>query len=313
MDLVKKAEHAILNDPPLPGSVDETEDQTTTMKDSPVAAAPPSESRHLLQTGDEITGVPNVNDVVFQRLNGSPGGIDIEDNEVQFSGYCYRSVGAPAALATSGVLYWELGIKETSGFLNVGFALKEGIEQTSVDDARNSIYDAVRHAGCGDSGASWGLDGLRCCKSHNCHSVTWPCKKLTTGDVIGLAANVDTGSIAVSINGIWEGEACGIVFEDDKIKEGVYPCLSFYGDTMTLRWSLKAEDWKHAAPGAGVWTMFNTTPLTLHDAIGWGKGAAVIDAIIKTAHEAVKETGQGRMLPLHWSSLSKNEEAMTRH
>jgi ankyrin repeat protein len=145
--------------------------------------------------------------------------------------------------------------------------------------------------------------------------VTWACKKWTNGDVIGLAANVDTGSIAVSINGIWEGEGCGIVFEDDKIKEGVYPCLSlygsYYGKTRTLRWLLKAEDWKHAPPGAGVWDRVNTTPLTLHDAIGWGKGAAVIDAIIKAAPEAVKETGEGIMQPLHWTALSQNEEAMT--
>jgi len=120
--------HARLNDPPLPESVDEIEDDTTTMKDSPVAVAPALESGHLLQTGDEITGVPNVNDVAFRRLNGRPEKVDITDNKVKFSDW-YTSVGAPAALATNGVLYWELGIEETSGVSNAGFEL--GIEETS--------------------------------------------------------------------------------------------------------------------------------------------------------------------------------------
>jgi hypothetical protein len=40
---------------------------------------------------------------VFQRLNGRRGGVDIADNKVTSSGSSYCSVGAPAALSTSGV------------------------------------------------------------------------------------------------------------------------------------------------------------------------------------------------------------------
>jgi ankyrin repeat protein len=268
---------------------------------------------------EEITGVPSSKDVVFDILQGHFDGLGITDNTVVFGDHSdlqYPSLGAPAALVTSGVLYWEFAIEDDPGetmILNVGFTLKDGIEQTKTYPSISGTGDQGEHAGCGDSGASWGLDVRRCRKYHSCHFVTWPCKKWTNGDVLGLAANVDEGSIAVSINGDWEGEACGIAFEDDKIKDGVYPCLSCSLDGTTLlrcSCSLKSEDWKHAPPGAGVWTMVKSSPLTLHDTIAWGKGAAVIDAFIKQAPEAVKETGEGGMMPLHWAALSRNDEAI---
>jgi hypothetical protein len=67
--------------------------------------------------------------------------------------------------------------------------------------------------------------------------------------VIGLAANVDVGKIAVSKNGDWSQEACGVVFEDGKIKEGVYCCFS--GADYSLRYTFK--DFKYTVPSPDVW------------------------------------------------------------
>ena len=295
---------------------DENEEETSQNGDEPQKDENEEET---IPPCEEITGVPSSKDVVFDILRGHFDGLVITDNTVVFGDHSdlqYPSLGAPAALVTSGVLYWEFVIEDDPGetmILNVGFALKDGIEQARSYPSNSGTGDQGEHAGCGDSGASWGLDVRRCRKYHNCHFVTWPCKKWTNGDVLGLAANVDEGSIAVSINGDWEGEACGIAFEDDKIKDGVYPCLSCSLDGTTrlqCSCSLKSEDWKHALPGAGVWTKVKSSPLTLHDAIAWGKGAAVIDAFIKQAPEAVKETGEGGMMPLHWAALSRNDEAI---
>ena len=48
----------------------------------------------------------------------------------------------------------------------------------------------------------------------------WPCQ-WATGNVIGIPAHVEDGKIAISKNGNWSEEACGVVYQDDKIKEGV--------------------------------------------------------------------------------------------
>ena len=52
------------------------------------------------------------------------------------------------------------------------------------------------------------------------------------GDIIGLAANVDSGKMAVSKNGSWSGDGFGVVFEDAKIKAGVYPALTAQGGVL---------------------------------------------------------------------------------
>ena len=126
---------------------------------------------------------PSPDVVGLQRLNGYPRHVDIVDNKVTFSGW-YASVGAPAALKTKEVLYYELELESEPTDISVfiaGFALKDGIEQTSVDDDRDSDY----HAGCGDSGASWGLDNVRGVKSHNCQTAKWACKKLAVKSTKG--------------------------------------------------------------------------------------------------------------------------------
>lgn len=68
--------------------------------------------------------------------------------------------------------------------------------------------------------------------------------------MIGLAANVDVGKIATSKNGNWSDEACGVVFSDDRIKEGVFPCLS--SSNYSVRYAF--EDFQYAAPAPEAWS-----------------------------------------------------------
>jgi hypothetical protein len=184
-----------------------------------------------------------------QRFIGRPADVehDISDNTLEF--HAFSTVGAREALVTSGVAYYEFQVLEfqvlvhvntkTDASAQMGFALKDSLQPSKKKSSN----------GCGDTDTSWGVDGTRCFKWVGAQSAVWACK-WAIGDVIGLAANVDVGKIATSKNGNWSDEACGVVFSDDKIKEGVFPCLS--GSHYSVRYAFK--DFQYAAPAPEVWS-----------------------------------------------------------
>ena len=111
-------------------------------------------------------------------------------------------------------------------------------------------WSTIQHPdGCGDKPSSWALDGDRCRKWFEGAESEWPCKWVP-GDVIGFAANMDAGKVAVSKNGKWTEEGCGIVLEDDKIKQGVFPCIT--GCSYNIRYAFK--DFSHAPPDDDQWS-----------------------------------------------------------
>ena len=121
------------------------------------------------------------------------------------------------------------------------------------------------------------------CFKDTSHALEWPCE-WDSGDVIGIAANVDLGKIAVSKNGDWTGAACGVVFDDPNIQSGVFPCFS--GNNHTVRYALAAADFKYAAPAGEMWRC--TPPPPCRRASPTGK-----------ARHATIEGGQsGSRLPL---------------
>jgi hypothetical protein len=205
-------------------------------------------------------------DIVVERLQGCPADVthDVAAKTLQFDDFA--TAGAPAALTTSGVLYFEITVLESSDWeddpegsdsedsenelftegsdseealLQIGFSLKDGIERG----------DMLLSDGCGDKPSSWALDGVRCRKWFEGAESEWPCTWVP-GDVIGFAANVDAGKVAVSKNGKWTEEGCGIVLEDDKIKQGVFPCLT--GGSYNIRYAFK--DFSHAPPDDDWWS-----------------------------------------------------------
>ena len=177
-------------------------------------------------------------DTVMQRMIGIPGCIEHNHMAKTIKFLNFATAGAPEALTTSGVLYYEIQILKSEGIPQVGFSLKDGTE----------ISDERCGEGCGDNASSWAVDGTRQVKWHKGDAPKWKCS-WATDDVIGLAANIDLGKIAVSKNGVWTEDSCGVVFVDDTIKSGVFPCLT--GGGYQVRYAF--SNFTHAAPAAEIW------------------------------------------------------------
>lgn len=180
--------------------------------------------------------------VVVKRLIGNPVGNvhSTESRQIMFGGF--STFGAPEKLVTAGVLYYEMQVLKAHGLPQFGFSLKDGIP----------IANANTGVGTGDNNRSWALDGMRKRKWHGA-DIPWK-GSWKDGDVIGLAANVDKGMIAVSKNGDWgekEENGFGVVFCDKKIQQGVFPC--FTGQGYTARYAFEEEHLKHKAPPASIW------------------------------------------------------------
>jgi nucleoredoxin len=175
--------------------------------------------------------------IVVKRLRGEPSFIthDIAESNLHFSNFA--TVGAPENVTVSGVLYYEIEVLDSQGVAQFGFALADGM----------SLIDHYCNDGVGDDTKSWGVDGTRQCKWHDGDS-EWPVE-FAVGDVFGLAANIDTGKIAVSKNGDWGRAGCGVVFENEAIKSGVFPCFTAGGFELRYRF----KDFKYARPAADVW------------------------------------------------------------
>jgi nucleoredoxin len=178
---------------------------------------------------------------LVQRLRGEPGVSfehDVEAQTVKCFGF--PTLGAPGMQVKEGVLYYEIEVVGGDGIPQVGFA------SSDFDYPVN----AQTGEGVGDDATSWGVDGVRKCKWHD-GDHSWDCQ-WAIGDVIGLAANVDKGMIAVSKNGSWNtAENLGVIFENEKIKAGVYP--AFTGSGYNLRYSLESQGHKHGVPNEDVW------------------------------------------------------------
>lgn len=179
---------------------------------------------------------------VVKRLRGEPGVSfehDVATRTLKLSGF--PTLGAPELLAKAGVLYYEIEVLESEGIPQCGFA--------SSDFAVN---DENSGCGVGDDATSWGFDGARQARWHE-GSVAWPCT-WTTGDIIGFAANVDCGRIAVSKNGNWRHGANRVLFDNEKIKCGVFP--AFTGNGYNLRYNLDGSShgpFAYAPPPVELW------------------------------------------------------------
>ena len=114
------------------------------------------------------------------------------------------------------------------------------------------LGDAAGHSpdGVGDDAESWAVDGVRKLKWHK-GQARWACKPWAAGDVIGLAAHVGLGKVAVSRNGDWTERGCGVMFSDRAIRSGVYPALSL--QRHPVRYAFAADGFRHAPPPAEVW------------------------------------------------------------
>jgi len=180
--------------------------------------------------------------VIVKRLSGSALETkhDIKKRILAISSF--STFGAPGKFVSSGVLYYEIEIiKAHGGCPQFGFALENGIKET----------EELTDIGVGDNDKSWAVDGYRGQKWHG-EPENWSCY-WKDGAVIGLAANVDTGMIAVSVDGSWGNgkDELGMVFQSDLIKEGVFPC--FTASAFKLRYAFEKVDLKHGPPPESIW------------------------------------------------------------
>jgi thiol-disulfide isomerase/thioredoxin len=174
---------------------------------------------------------------VLKRLRGTPGTAlshDLVDRTV--SGNEFATIGAPNLLATAGVIYYEIEVVSSRGVPQIGFA---GSSFAPCDQRTGE--------GVGDDAESWGFDGTRKLawfEGGTGWDVEW-----ANGDVIGFAANIEEGKIAVSKNGAWEPSPLGVFFTNEAIKSGVYPCMTLQG--YTVRYNLDGSGhgpFKHGPP-----------------------------------------------------------------
>lgn len=173
------------------------------------------------------------------RLRGAPGtsishdvaNLSVDSNE-------FATFGVPEMLKTSGVLYYEVELLTNKGITQVGFA-----------DADFESTNENSGAGVGDDGHSWAADGGRKLLWSSGKPLDWD-SRWSVGDVIGLAANVKLGKIAVSVNGVYHG----IVFESEGIKRGV--CPAFTCADYELRYNLDGSahgPFRHGPPPEELW------------------------------------------------------------
>ncbi|KAL7536791.1 hypothetical protein ACHAXR_011395 [Thalassiosira sp. AJA248-18] len=159
------------------------------------------------------------------------------------------TVGVPDLLTSSGVIYYEV---EMNGLpvmflmprIQFGYSLANGMEVTDV-------YSEI---GVGNNIKSWGFCGLT---GHKIHVDRFDdeisSSKWGPGKVIGIAANVDKGMIAISVDGDWKlVNGNGVKFEDEAIKTGVYPCIS------GIRWGAEVRfgEFKYGKPPDELWDIW---------------------------------------------------------
>ena len=101
--------------------------------------------------------------------------------------------------------------------------------------------------GVGDDDKSWAVDGTRQLKWHN-GKETYPCT-WQAGDVIGLACDLSTMQMHVSVNGSFAAPN-GAVFEldPDAVHDGLF--AAFSGASGKVRYNLGEAPFKHAPPAA---------------------------------------------------------------
>ena len=200
---------------------------------------------------DERTAIQQQTDAgetVVRRLRSEPIDVEYVDNHtIGPREQHWITVGAPDALTVSGVLYYEIALPsplpsleqhgENGGCPQLGFVTREFAVLHAASDEENIM-------GVGDDEFGWAVDGERQMRWH-VNRTAWP-QTWQGGDVISLAANIDSGGVAIAQNGVWTTE---LAFVDEKIKQGVYPAFS-------SRWRIRhalAPPFKYGPPPESIW------------------------------------------------------------
>ena len=156
------------------------------------------------------------------------------DGEAQFMAE-FSTVRAKHLCPPGAKGYYELEIVEVDsapqfGFASAAFERDRGKTGTSV----------------GDDEASWAVDGRRQSLWHGNSQQKYPCE-WKTGDVVGLAIDLEAMQVLVSVNGSFDAPN-GLVFELDAgaAEGGLFPAFS--GASGTVRCNLGGRPFRHFPP-----------------------------------------------------------------
>ena len=182
-----------------------------------------------------VCGKTELPEVHFKQLRGrTMSSTQLKaDGTVEFTGF--ETVGAPDAGVDSGRVFYEMEIVRMGPAPQMGWAT----------GSFRQMLGSSTGEGVGDDPHSWGIDGHRRKKWH-AGSERWG-QAWSTGDVIGCAADLDTGELLFGRNGSWDspmGAAfTGIGMSDMK---GLYPALTASGGTFQV--NLGEREWTHGLP-----------------------------------------------------------------
>eukprot|EP01047_Picozoa_sp_COSAG01_P037242 COSAG01_NODE_2948_length_6807_cov_38.353555_3_plen_886_part_00 len=208
------------------------------------------------EVADASSQTTNNGPRALTRLRGIVGsGLRVSiDNVVKF-GTDFDTLGAPGLVVTDGVAFYELEILSLKGIRSYPqFGWAAGGFERAVG--------ALSNKGVGDDTCSWGVDGenVKACGygGGKDYGQAWQ-----EGDIIGLAANLDTGAISFGLNNSWE-PPMGIAFDGVQASGGIYPALSggalgrdrFGVDDdaeLCVRVNLGSEPWRYGPPPESEW------------------------------------------------------------
>lgn len=233
----------------------------------------------------------------FRRIGG-PDAVAIRPDGILVFGeqaiYMPDSIGLPHLFSRSGITYFELNVR-IQGFnpyASVGFSAADGMEEGVV----------------GDTMKSWGIHcfnrGIKIHNGNKFGSSVSP--RWGSSDTIGVAVNIEKGMIAVSTNGNWEfAGGNGIIFEDERIKRGVFPVLSAM--SCCLNWRFRPDELQFGPPPDTVWEIWPK-----YEDVGW------VSLPIE-AREAAMTLGYTQNIWMNdgdnpteekkWNELSREEQA----
>lgn len=201
---------------------------------------------------------------VLRQINGFAHHV-VAVSSVQRSGMAtcefaeYSTVGMPSLYCDESVLYFEVKVMARHSHaaaavvqplplyapadFKCGFSLLDGLE---VSNGHTGV-------GVGETCKSWGFDSY----GNKWNGVVFSDQRFVphwnhAGCVMGFAVNATKGMIACSINGKWDiVDECGVKFQDESIKSGVYPCISGRGVSLQVRYAPDA--FVYSPPPPELW------------------------------------------------------------
>ena len=198
-----------------------------------------AEERGLRSVAQKLRecGAAAVRRPALSLFRGECGAVQIKVAERTVAFVDFVTVRSSQHCPLGGKGYYELEILERDDeYPQYGFAAP------AFERMLGSSSDGV-----GDDDKSWAVDGTRQLKWHN-GTKTYPCT-WQAGDVIGLACDLSTMQMHVSVNGSFAAPN-GAVFEldPDAVHDGLF--AAFSGMSGNVRYNLGEAPFKHAPPVA---------------------------------------------------------------